>query len=50
MGYFGFLVFGFSETSFLCLGMAVIDLRDIPTSIFQDFGVKVCAIVPGSVV
>ena len=44
---FFFFFFGFSEIGFLCVALAVLELRNPPASASQVLGLKVCATTPG---
>jgi hypothetical protein len=45
--HFFFFFFGFSEIGFLCVALAVLELRNPPASASQVLGLKVCATTPG---
>jgi hypothetical protein len=43
-----FFLFFFFETGFLCIALAVLELRNLPASASRVLGLKACATTPGA--
>jgi hypothetical protein len=47
MGIFFFFFFWFFETGFLCIALAILELRNLPASASQVLGLKARVTTPG---